>query len=88
MHEDQFERKNVGDIFDARDSDLYAIVTANRYVYQTHKSGVLARDGTPSDDERAELGSLVERVPTRDVSLGSRSVSPEIRNRLEELGYA
>jgi arylsulfatase len=88
-HRDQLERKGAGDAYEAYDDPLYGLVTASgEYVYQTHDDGLRSPDGPVTDDLEARLDALVSDVPVRETAPDSDDVSSEVREQLENLGYA
>ncbi|MFC7081415.1 sulfatase-like hydrolase/transferase [Halorussus caseinilyticus] len=99
-HRDQFRREGVEDVFDARDSPLDGIVTAGGgYAHETHDAADETRATGPNDGAvrvargdpdrpTARLASLRESVARREVSDAPTEVSDDVRDRLEELGYA
>jgi arylsulfatase len=88
-HEDQLKRKGVPDVFDRFDGPLRGFVTSDgKYVFETHEEGPVSPAGPVRSDEIERLEALVSDLSERTTEADTSEVSPAVRSRLEELGYA
>ena len=88
-HRDQLKRKGVGDLYEKYDPPLNGLVSASGdYVYQTHDDGFVSTSGDRSDEAIEKLDDMVSALPKRSVTEDDEQISSEIRERLEDLGYA
>jgi len=91
FHEGQFERKDVAkSAFDRWQTPLAGFVTEDgAYCYDADPEGGFRVVGeTALADPEARLQELVGGLDERAVEATEVSVSDEVRDRLEELGYA
>lgn len=91
FHESQFEREGVSAAeFQRWQTRLDGFVTPDgAYCYETDPDGGFRVVGeTDLPDPRGRLEELLDAVDEREVEDADVSVSAEVRDRLEELGYA
>lgn len=88
-HREQLERKGAGDVFRSHDTDLNGLVRNDgTYVFETHDCGLLSSTEDPRPEDETALADLVSTLSKRSVTHEDTTVSPAVRRRLEELGYA
>lgn len=89
FHEAQFVRKDVPEgEYEKRDSPLSGFVSrTGAYAYETHTDG-LRTLGEFAVDPRDRLAELDAAVDAREVGDADATVSDDVRDRLETLGYA
>jgi len=78
-----FKRYDILDKFDKYDRPLRGIATNTGYTYETMSGIKSTEDNGMSEIDR--FWNNIKRYKSRD---GDMDVSGEIRNRLEDLGYA
>ena len=91
FHESQFEREGVSEETFARwQTTLEGFVAEDgAYCYRTDPDGGFRVVGETSvPDPEARLEELVDGIERREVEDADLSVSEDVRDRLEELGYA
>lgn len=91
FHRSQFEREGVSEAeFSRWQARLHGFVTDDgAYCYETDPDGGFRVVGeTALADPRGRLDALFDDLDEREVEDADVSVSEEVRDRLEELGYA
>lgn len=91
FHKAQFDREDVSEAeFDRWQTMLRGFVTPDgAYCYETDPDRNFRVIGeTDVADPRSRLEELADGIETREVEPDDVSVSDEVRDRLEELGYA
>jgi arylsulfatase len=90
-HRDQFKRKGIENIYEQYDERLDGFVSesANR-AFQTHDRGLVVDDGLTATEAESKLENLIESIDRQNLVSKSNSdpVSAEVREQLENLGYA
>lgn len=89
-HEDQFKRKGVpASVYGKYDSMLRGILTPEgRYSYETHDNGFRTADGDPIEDASSRVETLIDELNCKPVRESVMNVDDEVKDRLEDLGYA
>lgn len=89
FHKAQFSRKNVpSNEYKKRIPRLSGFVSADgSYAYETHTQG-LKTIGKFDDDPQARLSSLRDNLNQRSVRRNDGDVPDDVREQLEQLGYA
>lgn len=89
---DTFQSNGVGKAEVSKlDTPLFGFVSeSGEYVYDTHDDGIRSETTVPSDDDREEqLRQFVAEADVQEVTEAEReTVSVELREQLEVLGYA
>ncbi|WP_126663206.1 sulfatase-like hydrolase/transferase [Haloterrigena salifodinae] len=91
-HRDQFEREGVNtEVYEPRDTALDGFISSSSdYVYQTHDEGLRVSGSLTTAEANEQLEKLVEDIDRK--KMGSEQdlsgVSDEVRQQLEDLGYA
>lgn len=90
FHREQFERDGVRTgLYEERDPPLHGIVTANgEYAYETHTDGLQGAEKTEEDKLQTRLDSIVDSLDQRSITEVETDVDEELRQHLEDLGYA
>ena len=89
FHEAQFDRTGVpAEVYERRREPIAGFVAPDgTYVHETHTDG-LRVGGEGVDDPAARLDRLTASLDRRETAASERDVSSDVRDRLEDLGYA
>ncbi|WP_254279255.1 sulfatase-like hydrolase/transferase [Haloarcula marina] len=89
-HREMFDRKGVPEsTYEMCDAERRGVVTEDGYTYETHADGLQCpSDRTEIEADRTTLQTLVESLDVRSVTADDASIDDEVREQLEQLGYA
>ncbi|WP_254532780.1 sulfatase-like hydrolase/transferase [Natrinema gelatinilyticum] len=91
-HQDQFERKGVDEeVYEKRDRALDGFVSpSSDYVYQTHDDGLRISGSVTPMEANDQLAKLIGSIDRKNIESKQEpsGVSDEVREQLEDLGYA
>lgn len=84
---EEFESAGIAEQMDQFDKQLDAIASTEGYAYETISDFVV--NGTWSkEDARERLDNLIKSIDRKELPAGDTEVPTDVRQRLQELGYA
>lgn len=86
--EEKFEEAGIIEEYRRRNDPLNGLATREGYVYETHDGDLVSANGDLPQDADGRLADEVGDLSKREVEPDGRRLKENVKNRLEELGYA